>query len=311
MSGYSEHELIGQSTRIFRSGKHDPDFYREMWSTILAGNVWQGETTNRRKDGSQYIEGQTITPVRNEDGEFSHFIAIKEDITERKQIEAEIQERNRREKNFMQMLHTMQVDIARDLHDTIGQNIGYLRMKLDYMVEKDFSAKGAELKSQFSQMSQVANESYDLVRGTLAILQSQGPDDLLQLFKRYASQIVERSALEIEFTDQGEVGSISTHQMRQLFYIFREALSNIEKYSEAGHAKVHMSWGANSVQLTIDDNGKGFNASQIPTYEGHYGLRFMRERAELMKGSFQVKTEPGAGTQIIVDVPVKRNGIEN
>jgi PAS domain S-box-containing protein len=95
MSGYSEHELLGQSTRLFRSGQHDPDFYRQMWATVLTGDVWQGETTNRCKDGSLYVEEQTIAPVRGEDAEISHFIAIKQDITERKFIDAQLQESNR------------------------------------------------------------------------------------------------------------------------------------------------------------------------------------------------------------------------
>lgn len=233
------------------------------------------------------------------------------DITERKRIEAEIQERNRKEKQLTQMIHTMQLDIARDLHDTIGQNIGYLRMKLDYMAEKDLSTKGTDLKSEFSQMSHVANESYDLVRGTLAILQSQNPDDLLQLFKRYAGQVVERSALQVEFTGQGKAEFITPNQMRQLFYIFREALSNIEKHSGADHASVDMIWDADTVKLSITDNGKGFDFSPAVVPDGHYGLMFMRQRAEMMKGSFQLRTEPGAGTQIVIEVPIQRIGLKN
>ncbi len=94
ISGYSEDELIGQNTRLFNSGKHEADFYNQMWGTILAGNVWRGETTNRRKDGSLYIEEQTITPVRNEAGQLSHFIAIKQDVTESKVIYAQLEASN-------------------------------------------------------------------------------------------------------------------------------------------------------------------------------------------------------------------------
>ncbi len=94
ISGYSERDLVGKSTRLFSSGQHNADFYRQMWETILAGNVWYGETTNRRKDGTLYVEEQTITPVRNEDGELSHFIAIKQDVTERKLIYAQLEESN-------------------------------------------------------------------------------------------------------------------------------------------------------------------------------------------------------------------------
>jgi PAS domain S-box-containing protein len=101
MTGYTEDELSGQTTRIFRSGQHDPEYYRQMWATILAGQVWYGETTNRRKDGSLYIEEQTITPVRAESGQISHFIGIKQDITEHKQIEAALELERSRLKNIL------------------------------------------------------------------------------------------------------------------------------------------------------------------------------------------------------------------
>ena len=66
-----------------RSGRHPTEFYSELWRTILDGNVWHGELINRRKDGSLYYEEQTVTPVRNQFGEITHFVAIKQDITER------------------------------------------------------------------------------------------------------------------------------------------------------------------------------------------------------------------------------------
>ena len=94
ISGYSNDELIGHNTRMFNSGKNETDFYTQMWGTILAGNVWRGETTNRRKDGSLYIEEQTITPVRNEAGQLSHFVAIKQDVTERNLIHAQLEASN-------------------------------------------------------------------------------------------------------------------------------------------------------------------------------------------------------------------------
>jgi signal transduction histidine kinase len=80
--------------RIFKSSEHDADYYQRMWTTILSGQVWRGEMTNRRKDGSLYMEEQTITPVRDENNQLQHFIAIKQDITERKRAEAELAEWN-------------------------------------------------------------------------------------------------------------------------------------------------------------------------------------------------------------------------
>jgi len=88
LTGYSEKEAIGKNPRdLVKSDKHDTGFYKNIWDTILAGSVWHGDIINRRKDGSLYYEEQTIAPVQDIKGEISHFIAIKQDITERKYAE--------------------------------------------------------------------------------------------------------------------------------------------------------------------------------------------------------------------------------
>jgi two-component system cell cycle sensor histidine kinase/response regulator CckA len=95
LTGYSHDEIVGKNPRdISRSGKHPDGFYEGMWRTILAGEVWQGELINRRKDGSVYFEEQTITPLINEHGTVTHFIAIKQDITQRKQMEDSLRRSN-------------------------------------------------------------------------------------------------------------------------------------------------------------------------------------------------------------------------
>jgi nitrogen fixation negative regulator NifL len=92
LTGYTATEAIGQSTRLQKSGKHDEGFYRNLWQTVNSGNVWQGDLINRRKDGSLYDEEMTITPVCDERGEITYFIAMKQDITDRKQAETSLRE---------------------------------------------------------------------------------------------------------------------------------------------------------------------------------------------------------------------------
>ncbi len=90
LTGFSQEEAIRHNPReLVRSGQHGTAYYRTMWQTILAGEVWRGELVNRRKDGTLYTEEQTITPVRDEQGVIRHFIGIKQDITARKEAEAE------------------------------------------------------------------------------------------------------------------------------------------------------------------------------------------------------------------------------
>lgn len=87
LTGYTAAEVIGQTMRVLKSGQQDLAYYRTLWTTITNGEMWRGQLINRRKDGSLYIEEQTITPVRDERGEISHFIAIKQDVTERERAE--------------------------------------------------------------------------------------------------------------------------------------------------------------------------------------------------------------------------------
>ncbi|MBO1438704.1 PAS domain S-box protein [Meiothermus sp. CFH 77666] len=84
LAGYTADEAIGKNTRIFKSGFHPAEFYRDLWNTILAGKEWRGELRNKRKDGSLYYEELSITPLLDSQGNITNFIAIKQDITQRK-----------------------------------------------------------------------------------------------------------------------------------------------------------------------------------------------------------------------------------
>ena len=86
-TGYTAEEVVGKTPRILKSGQHDAAFYDDLWKTITAGEIWHGEITNRRKDGTLYMEEMSITPVSSDRGEITHFIAIKQNITRRKQSE--------------------------------------------------------------------------------------------------------------------------------------------------------------------------------------------------------------------------------
>lgn len=90
-TGYTAEEVIGQTPRILKSGRHNADFYREMWETLLRTGKWQGEIWDRRKNGEVYPKWLTITAVKASDGNITHFVGSHIDITERKAAEEEIQ----------------------------------------------------------------------------------------------------------------------------------------------------------------------------------------------------------------------------
>lgn len=91
-TGYSREDAIGQNPRILHTGKNSRATYEKMWNHLTRGVMWKGELTNRRKDGSEYTESVFISPVRDAGGQVTHYLAIKEDITERKLAEAKLAE---------------------------------------------------------------------------------------------------------------------------------------------------------------------------------------------------------------------------
>ncbi len=213
-------------------------------------------------------------------------LALSYQISEKIQIDQKIQD--------------VQMNLARDLHDTIGQDISYLRMRLNYLADQSDQINPA-LAFEIHQMFDVACESYDLIRGTLSLLQAGGPAELPQFFTRYAQQVAGRAGFEVTVEHQGRPRPLQPAAMRQWFFIFREALSNIEKHACAGQVQVIMTWTDSGLLLSISDDGRGFNPQQMVS--GHYGLQFMQDRANSLHGNLSIQSEIGAGSTIQVQMP--------
>jgi len=92
VTGYSAKEAIGQNPRILQSGNHPDSFYKDLWDTILSGKTWRSEFLNRKKNAEEFWESTSISAIKNEEGEITHFVAVKQDITDRKQAEQAIRE---------------------------------------------------------------------------------------------------------------------------------------------------------------------------------------------------------------------------
>ena len=119
ITGYSAEEALGQTPRILKSGRQDPAWYEDLWKAILAGKVWRGELTNRRKDGTHYTVEMTITPIRDSCGVITNFIAIQQDVTERKRTEAALESTSNtlREAERVAHLGSWELDVAtREFH---------------------------------------------------------------------------------------------------------------------------------------------------------------------------------------------------
>ena len=87
LTGYTRAEVLGETPRVLRSGEHSASFFHDLWGCLLAGQVWSGDIVNRKKNGERYVDGQTITPILDANGEVGCFISVRRDVTKQRELE--------------------------------------------------------------------------------------------------------------------------------------------------------------------------------------------------------------------------------
>ena len=163
LTGYTAGAALGRTPgELVKSGEHHRDYYVHLWNTILAGEVWHGEITNRRKDGSLYAEEMTITPVRNATGEISHFVAIKLDVTERRKLEEQL-----RASQKLEGIGRLAGGIAHDFNNLLGIILGHGEMAQP-MLPPEHPAQ-----VRLEQILEAARRAADLTRQLLAFSRRQ------------------------------------------------------------------------------------------------------------------------------------------
>ncbi len=163
LSGYALDEVTGRNPRdLIASGKQRLPFYQDMWDSILAGNVWHGELVNRRKDGSLYDESMTITPVRNDRGEITNFVAVKQDITARKLLEEKLLQSQK-----LEGIGQLAGGVAHDYNNILNVVVGYSDLLKRKLPEDDPSRQPLEA------ILAAARRGADLTRQLLAFARKE------------------------------------------------------------------------------------------------------------------------------------------
>jgi PAS domain S-box-containing protein len=304
ISGYRPGEFVTDPTLLSKIiHPDDRDVYEQHRQLVHDGSAGVSNLEFRivGRDGNERWIEHICRPLYGEGGIYLGRRVSNWDVTQQRLAERAVVERNRNEAMLTETLHNLRLDIARDLHDTLGQNIGYLRMKLDHLSESDLRER-SDLEAELAGMLKVADKTYDLVRGTLDVLQADGFFNPVPLFRQYAAQVEERAPFSIELASHGDPEPIQPGDIRQMFFVFREALSNIEKHAGARNVQVDLTFADHHFGLAVADDGHGFDQKDVPI-DSHYGLRFMRERIESIHGDFNVRSEVGEGTRIEISVP--------
>lgn len=196
--------------------------------------------------------------------------------------------------------------ISQNLHDTLGQSIGFIRLKMEE-IRHDFpSRRFPDLAQELDRVQSVTEEAYQQVRGILAELHPNSAVDLTTALSTQAALNAQRAGFEFQLEEIGEPRPLPPLAKRQLIYIFREALNNIERHAQACSVELLIEWENTTCKISLKDNGIGFTPTDLPIPD-HYGLIIMQERAQDISARFILNSSPGNGTQITLVVPLTQS----
>ncbi|HEX2951841.1 MAG TPA: PAS domain-containing sensor histidine kinase [Armatimonadota bacterium] len=321
LSGYSLDEVRGKNPRIFKSGETPSEEYATLWRTIRAGGEWHGEFHNRKKNGELYWEAASISALRNSRGEITHFLAIKEDITARKQAETD-RERAITELREMQeqqrlYLHT----ISHDLRSPLTIIHGHAQLLREELSDDcaGHTSIDAILRSaqRMNTMIQDLVESARLEGGQLH-LQTQPvhlPAYVDELLKRLSTD-PGYARVHLEFPENVPLVSADHDRLER---ILTNLLNNALKYS-APESPVHVRADRHDtdVVIAVQDEGQGIAHDDLPhLFDRFYrakgehraegiglGLYITKRLVEAHGGRIWVESEPGKGSTFSFTLPV-------
>lgn len=200
--------------------------------------------------------------------------------------------------------------IAREMHDGLAQALGYLNLQSLRVADLLSSHRPDQARKELEQLRRAVKEAYEDVReGIFALrLAASREKGFIPNILAYLREFETQSGIEAQLVIDGDsAGRLSPTSELQLIRIIQEALTNIRKHSTASKALLRIESVGEEAKITIEDNGQGFDPDTLHEEAArHYGLQFMRERAESLGGRVEIETKPGEGTKVIVKVPVAK-----
>jgi PAS domain S-box-containing protein len=330
LTGYSSDEVTGKNPSLLSSGYHTARFYKNLYKTLKTGEVWQGEFLNRKKNGDLYWENASITPIRDDEGAISHFIGIKQDITEQKrQIEAikeseiKLRELNASKDKFFSI-------IGHDLMDPFNALYGFSNMIIESIQNED-----KEESLEYAHIiRQSANNILTLLQNLLTWSRTQSrqqsfnpvPNDLgviladtmvFMLPKAQAKNIRMEMINDDELTTHCDSNMIGT--------VLRNLISNAIKFThQGGKIVLRIKKVSDYHIVSVADNGQGieekyfsqlFRLDKTFTSRGTdsesgtgLGLVICKEFIDLHQGKIWIDSKPGEGTTVSFRLPNPEKG---
>lgn len=338
VTGYTFEEAIGKNPRILKSGDTSAEEYKQMWETITAGCEWRGEFHNKKKNSELYWESASISPITNADGIITHFIAVKEDITERKRAEAEILKLNAELEQ-----HAVQLEAARDeaeranrakseflsrmsheLRTPLNSILGFSQlMEMDKLTPDQMVGVDQILKSG-RHLLDLINEVLDISRIEAGRLELSPETVNVEEAILQTVDLIRPLADQRHITIRVKVPSspqdvFVTADRKRLKQVLLNLLSNAVKYNrEQGEIRINTSLLVDGyLHLQVQDTGPGivpenleplFNpferigAEQTETKGTGLGLAIAKKLVEAMGGRIGVESTIGQGSTFWLDL---------
>lgn len=303
LSGYPRDEILGQHFSTFIC-PHDLDKVQEKLFRKLSFPVETAyEAEIICKDGSRKpIEISSRMIYR--DGHVVGIQGTARDITERKRAQAALQTYARR---LIDAAEAERQNIARELHDEIGQVLTAVRLGLQRIQQ---SCDTSNCLPYVDEGIEVVDEALSRVRELSFELRPSLLDDLglAAALRWYVSRYTERTGIKAEVSGASEVRRIPQEVEIACFRIIQEALTNTARHSHATEATVYIEKTKRELRVTVTDNGAGFQTERLldGLAASALGLRGMQERALAVRGHVEINSTIGKGTQVIINVPLKK-----
>jgi len=309
ISGYARDELLGQDHRIVNSSYHPKEFIRELWRTIASGRVWHGELRNRAKDGHIYWVDTTIVPFLNERGKPYQYIAIRSDITARKEAEEKLAQQA-----TLARVGQMAAVVAHEVRNPLAGIKGAVQVLISRRTAGD-----SELPVMRDIVGRIDSLS-DLINDLMLYARPRAPR-LSQIELRPlisdAVTIVRRdpAAQSIDIVIEGADVSASVDSELIRATILNLVLNAVQAMAGPGRISVKLGQSGNFATIEVRDNGPGIpvdirNQVFEPFFTtkargGGLGLPIAKRTAELHGGSLALECPDGGGTVVTIKLPLR------
>ncbi|WP_420846076.1 PAS domain-containing protein [Neobacillus notoginsengisoli] len=310
ISQYSKEELIGQDHRILNSGHHSKAFFKDLWSTIGSGKVWKGEIRNRAKDGTYYWVDTTIVPFLNEKGRPYQYMAIRNDITERKKTEEMLHRQDK-----LAAVGQLAAGVAHEIRNPLTSMKGYAEfLQLD---ERDPERQEFLniILDEIERVNVIVEDFMVLAKPKVVELEEKNVIPVIQTVLSLLEFEARKKNVKLHFDYSNEIVQIECdeNRLKQVFLNFVK--NGIEAMPNGGELHVKTSIHENNVQISIQDTGVGIPEEKLkklgePFYTtkkngNGLGLMVSFKIIESHNGKVFVESEPNKGTTFNIVLPAK------